>query len=250
MRTICLILIGCALLCTIPAGAIPQLPSEFYGTITIDGTPAPAGTIISAQINGQEKGNITVVTAGKYGGPGSFEDRLVVPGEDTDVNQPITFSVNGKLASQTRPYTPGAAVEQLDLTITGQGAQAPVANFVSSGASGSSSSSSGSSGGSSGASGASGASGSSSSVAAPSTTGTTPSTGSQVTGEPTSSAGTTTTQAEVTSPQARSATAPPTREEASAVPQTTSQPTKKAPVPAFIGLIALVCAALAVSRHH
>ena len=244
MRTICLILIGCALLCAIPAVAIPQLPSEFYGTITIDGAPAPAGTIISAQINGQEKGNITVVTPGKYGGSGSFEERLVVPGEDTDVNQPISFSVNGKLASQTRIYTPGAAVEQLDLTITGQGAQAPATNSGGSGSSSSGGGSSGSSGGSSG------ASGSSSSTAAPVTTGTVSSTGPQVTGETTSGAGTTATGSAVTSAQAGSTTAPPTREEAQAVPPTTPQPTKKAAVPAFIGLIALTCAVLAVSRHR
>ena len=153
MRTICLILIGCALLCAIPAVAIPQLPSEFYGTITIDGAPAPVGTVITAEINGQVKGNITITTAGKYGGPGSFDDRLVVTGEDSDVSQLITFSANGRTASQTRTYSPGSAVEQLDLTITGQGTQASSSSGGSSGGSGYSGGSSISPGGQGGVSG-------------------------------------------------------------------------------------------------
>ncbi len=35
-----------------PVAAVPQLPSSFWGSVTLDGSPVPAGTAISARING------------------------------------------------------------------------------------------------------------------------------------------------------------------------------------------------------
>ena len=46
------------------ASAIPPMPTEFYGSVVIDGKPAPAGTNITALINGVEKGSIKTVVDG------------------------------------------------------------------------------------------------------------------------------------------------------------------------------------------
>ena len=46
----------------IKSAQVPQQPSDFYGTITIDGSPAPAGTIISPRISGNPVPNDFTVT--------------------------------------------------------------------------------------------------------------------------------------------------------------------------------------------
>ena len=38
------------------ASAVPLLPAEFSGTVTVDGSPAPAGTVITARVGDQERG--------------------------------------------------------------------------------------------------------------------------------------------------------------------------------------------------
>ena len=38
---------------------VPQLPHIFYGDITINGSPAPVGTVVIANVNGVEKGRVT-----------------------------------------------------------------------------------------------------------------------------------------------------------------------------------------------
>ena len=48
---------------------IPVLPHEFYGDVTIAGSPAPAGTVITATIGGTECGAVQMVDAGRYGYP-------------------------------------------------------------------------------------------------------------------------------------------------------------------------------------
>lgn len=47
--------------------AIPPLPYEFYGNVSINETPAEVGTIIIAKVNGTEVGNITTTAPGAYG---------------------------------------------------------------------------------------------------------------------------------------------------------------------------------------
>src|SRR5512138_1963785 len=85
--------------------AVPVLPAEYYGTVTINGNPAPAGTEISALINGSIVGNLVTARAGSYGGTGTFDPRLVVAG--TGDGEPIVFLINGKPADQTGVYHPG-----------------------------------------------------------------------------------------------------------------------------------------------
>jgi PKD repeat protein len=108
------------------AAAVPQLPEEFYGNVTIGGVNAPQGTVINATISGVPVGSLVTTVAGKYGGPGAFDPRLAVTGSDTDVGLTIIFWINGVQAQQTAVYTPGATmVLDLNSVIV----PAPVASF-------------------------------------------------------------------------------------------------------------------------
>jgi hypothetical protein len=92
----------------------PQLPCEFYGTVTINGAPAPSGTIITAYVNSVKQGSITVKDTGKYGGVGTFDERLIVLSGENDFSggaPSITFKIGDKTADQTAPYSPGMSSE-------------------------------------------------------------------------------------------------------------------------------------------
>ena len=102
---------------SLTASADITLPEEFYGDITINGLPAAVGTVIVAKIGGVERGNFTTTEVGKYGGPETFDSRLVVSGEESEVGQTITFWVNGRQANQTAIYDPG---ESKELNLTAQ----------------------------------------------------------------------------------------------------------------------------------
>ncbi|TAJ45803.1 hypothetical protein CUJ86_03590 [Methanofollis fontis] len=107
------------MLCGPPAAtAIPAFPSEFYGTVHIGGEPAPAGTLITAFIGGVERGSVTTTSSGTYGGPGTFDQRLVVRGTEEESGLVITFTINGVETGETAVYRPGETIE-LDLTATG-----------------------------------------------------------------------------------------------------------------------------------
>ena len=100
---------------------VPQLPEAYYGTITINGLPAPVGTEIIAMINGEEKGRFTLTESGVFGGPGTFDAKLLVAGGQYDVGEQVIFLVNGVQADQTDSYNPGTNTE-LNLTFSIQSA--------------------------------------------------------------------------------------------------------------------------------
>ena len=62
------------------AVAVPQMPHQFWGTVTIGATLAPEGTIVSAQIDGVEYESGTVDALGRYG----YDPLFKVPAEDLD----------------------------------------------------------------------------------------------------------------------------------------------------------------------
>ncbi|MDD3071273.1 MAG: hypothetical protein PHX88_08800 [Methanoculleus horonobensis] len=94
----------------------PVLPHEFYGSVTVAGSPAPAGTVITATINGAECGSVQTKEAGRYGSPDeSLGDRLDVTATSDQAGATITFYVNGVAAQETATFTSGA-VTVLDLT--------------------------------------------------------------------------------------------------------------------------------------
>ena len=108
----------CVLLVLIgTASAVPLLPAEFWGSVTIDGNPAPAGTVITARIDGRDCGSLTLTTAGVYGGDATFDKRLLVCGRDDDAKKTITFFVDGMRAAETAVYDPGTS-SRLDLAAT------------------------------------------------------------------------------------------------------------------------------------
>ena len=99
------------------ASAVPLLPAEFRGSVTIDGSSAPAGTVITARIDGHDCGSLTLTTAGVYGGDATFDKRLLVCGRDDDAGKTITFFVDGARAAGTAVYMPGPS-SRLDLAVT------------------------------------------------------------------------------------------------------------------------------------
>ncbi len=107
--------------CSAPAAAsdIPTLPNAFYGTLTLNGSPAPAGTTVEARGTGVRTGlpGNPIVTAetGHYGGADPLGNRLVVQGDITD-GAVISFYVGGVLASETAVWHSGVATE-LNLNI-------------------------------------------------------------------------------------------------------------------------------------
>ncbi len=100
-------------------GAPPAFPHEFYGSVTIDGAPAPAGTVIAAVIDGGECEPVTTTVAGEYGSPSRHRGaNLLVWGSTEQAGETVTFLVAGKAATETATYTPGE-VTRLDLTVAG-----------------------------------------------------------------------------------------------------------------------------------
>ncbi len=109
----------CIAVCGTALAASPQLPCEFYGTVVIQGSPAPVGTVITAFVNGTAQGKITVTDAGKFGGIGTFDERLIVMAGENDFANGvpmITFRINEQSADQSVPYQPGAST-QINLTV-------------------------------------------------------------------------------------------------------------------------------------
>ncbi len=119
MRTTILLILILAL--AGPASAVPVLPAEFWGTVSIDGSAAPAGTVITARIDDSDCGTLTTAAAGVYGGEALFDERLLVSGEDTDAGKTIAFFVNGVPAAETAIYGPGTSA-RLDLAVASEGA--------------------------------------------------------------------------------------------------------------------------------
>jgi hypothetical protein len=104
-----LIIFSLTVLLIAAVAAAPPLPCEFSGTVAINGQPAPAGTVISAVINGNESGTITIPDAGVFGGSDTFAERLVVSGGEEDAGQIITFLIDGDEADQTAVFSPGTS---------------------------------------------------------------------------------------------------------------------------------------------
>jgi hypothetical protein len=96
----------------------PALPMTLYGTLTLNGGPATAGTVISAVITGTVVATATVSING-----GQSVYQFTVPGDDPDTpgvqggtpGSVIAFAVSGYVINQTTTWTSGAVVN-LDLT--------------------------------------------------------------------------------------------------------------------------------------
>lgn len=108
--------------------AVPPLPAEYYGNVIIDGSPAPAGSTISAYLIDEMKGTIVTELPGFYGGPGLFDARLKVNVTEDEFQAGdivIRFKINGVMADQSVLFEPGSS-QQFDLS-TGSGLAGQVA---------------------------------------------------------------------------------------------------------------------------
>jgi len=96
----------------------PVLPAAYYGTVTLNGQPALAGTVIKAKIGGEVRGQITVKEAGKYGGPGPLDPKLIVNGTAADEGKPVALEVAGIQAAETMTFRSGD-IKEVNLTANG-----------------------------------------------------------------------------------------------------------------------------------
>ncbi|MXR19148.1 PKD domain-containing protein [Halobacterium bonnevillei] len=101
----------------------PDAPESYYGNVTIDGQPAPAGTVITALIDGEVKGQITVDTPGSYGGPKVSDEKLVVNASEN--GSTVRFFVGSLEANTTDEFQSGTNSE-LDLAF--DDTESPTAN--------------------------------------------------------------------------------------------------------------------------
>lgn len=86
-------LVGVALLFPLIASAVPAFPMNFTGTVTINGSNAPIGSIIKAYDSGDLLAQFTLTTAGTYGGARILTEsaKLSIP-EYSGVS--LTFKIN------------------------------------------------------------------------------------------------------------------------------------------------------------
>ena len=98
------------------ANTPPQPPHQFFGEVTINDQPAPAGTSITARVGGSVYGSTITTTPGEYG----TGDRIfyVETADGQNFNgRSVAFYVDGELARTYAPYENGQST-QLDLSIT------------------------------------------------------------------------------------------------------------------------------------
>lgn len=102
--------------------AVPPLPAEYYGNVLVDGSPAPAGTVVTALFQNDTRGQVITEIDGFYGGPGLFDPRLKVNITEEELlsgNLFISFRINDLQASETILFEPGSS-QQVDIS-TGSG---------------------------------------------------------------------------------------------------------------------------------
>jgi hypothetical protein len=117
LPTSLILTIGVLLLYVQPVLAFPSLPSSFYGTVKVDGANVPAGTVVSAKINGIQYAS-TIINLG------DIYYSLDIPGDDPDTpgtleggvqGDTIAFYIGTTKATQTGTWHSGSIVS-LNLT--------------------------------------------------------------------------------------------------------------------------------------
>ena len=100
---------------TVSADEVPPIPNQFYGTVTIDAAPAPAGTVTDAYIDGEFRGSVVTTTAGEYGDDLNY---LTVNGYESDDNKTIVFRINGVVADETDTYRIGSSPRIRNISVS------------------------------------------------------------------------------------------------------------------------------------
>ena len=108
-RMLCILTITAIILIGTVAAA-PVIPQGFFGSVYLNGNPAPAGTVVLAKINGEIRGQLTTTVDGLYGDQGNFDPKLFVTATEAEANAgnaTIVFFVGGVQAFQTVPFQSG-----------------------------------------------------------------------------------------------------------------------------------------------
>ncbi len=96
----------------------PNPPSRFVGSVTVDGAPAPAGTVVEVRIGASTCGVTTVFMSGgqaRYAVDSPALDPSTAPNCGTEASV-VSFYVGGRLAAQTAPWR-NWELNQVDLTV-------------------------------------------------------------------------------------------------------------------------------------
>jgi len=119
------LLLGLAITVSAADVVPPTFPHDFWGSVTIGGAPAPAGTTITALIGETTYGSIATTKAGEYGSSSRHEgNRLIVSATEDQAGETITFLVDGRTAQETAPFTPDSTT-RLDLSVAGESTPTP-----------------------------------------------------------------------------------------------------------------------------
>ncbi len=94
---------------TLLVSALELQPNKFSGSVMLNGTDAPAGTVINAYIGGEFRGSVVVESVGEY-------VQLEVNGGGSDNDTEATFTVKDIPADQTAVWIAYAVPRSLDLT--------------------------------------------------------------------------------------------------------------------------------------
>lgn len=101
------LLLACVCIGTVTAAEeIPPFPVQVWGTVTIYGDPAPAGSIITAKIGDKVLQSFILSEEGQMGEGGTFGDKFVLTGSSDDVNKVISFWMGTTQATETIIFSP------------------------------------------------------------------------------------------------------------------------------------------------
>jgi hypothetical protein len=131
-QSLALLIVGAVLVAAFAAtpiyAQVPVIPQAFYGTVVINGEPAPVGTTIEARgtnvKTGLQGNPLTTIEVGKYGGRSISDLKLAVQGNLTG-GTAIEFYINGVKADCAVPGGPwqssfpfqSEAVTELNLSV-------------------------------------------------------------------------------------------------------------------------------------
>jgi len=92
-------------------------PPGYYGSVTVNGQPAPQGTTIIAKIGGEVRGSIITTASGFYGdNPG--KTKLWIRGYQSEINSTVNFYLNDVAAQQTSTFKGPETDNRVDLSFT------------------------------------------------------------------------------------------------------------------------------------
>ena len=73
---------------------------SLYGTVQIDGMPAPVGTVLAADIDGVTRGQYTITDAGYYGSQNPSAAGFVISVTEQDLGKALSFTIGDVYADQ------------------------------------------------------------------------------------------------------------------------------------------------------